>query len=78
MIAGFQEKVDNKVVAHLGNGRTVQAEMLLFAAGRMGSTDSLGLEALELESDHRGRVVRGRGARGHWHRHVAWCDYPGV
>jgi NAD(P) transhydrogenase len=31
--------------------------MLLFAAGRMGSTDSLGLETMGLESDHRGRVA---------------------
>lgn len=51
------EKTDGKVVAHLGNGRCVQAEMLLFAAGRMGSTGSLGLECLGLESDHRGRIA---------------------
>ena len=30
--------------------------MLLFAAGRMGSTGALGLEVLGLQSDHRGRV----------------------
>ena len=51
------EKVDGKVVAHIGNGRTVEAEMLLFAAGRMGSTGALGLETMGLESDHRGRVA---------------------
>lgn len=51
------EKKDGKVIAHLGNGRCVQAEMLLFAAGRMGSTASLGIEALGLKSDHRGRIA---------------------
>ena len=40
----------------LENGRQVNAEMLLFAAGRMGATDNLGLDACRLETDHRGRI----------------------
>jgi NAD(P) transhydrogenase len=40
----------------LENGRHVRAEMLLFAAGRMGATDRLNLKAVGLETDHRGRL----------------------
>ncbi|MBY6057475.1 Si-specific NAD(P)(+) transhydrogenase [Leisingera daeponensis] len=40
----------------LDNGRHVRSEMLLFAAGRMGATASLNLEATGLETDHRGRL----------------------
>jgi NAD(P) transhydrogenase len=38
------------------NGRHVRAEMLLFAAGRMGSTNALNLSAVGLKTDHRGRL----------------------
>ena len=40
----------------LANGRHVRAEMLLFAAGRMGATESLNLDAAGLKADHRGRL----------------------
>jgi NAD(P) transhydrogenase len=40
----------------LKNGRTLQAEMVLFAAGRVGATDTLNLAAAELEADSRGRL----------------------
>jgi len=41
----------------LENGRSVKTEMVLFAAGRMGSTDRLNLEACGLTCDHRGRIA---------------------
>ena len=44
------------VEVSLENGRHVRADMLLFAAGRMGATDRLGLEVVGLETDHRGRL----------------------
>ena len=44
------------VEVKLANGRQVQAEMLLFAAGRMGATQRLGLEHCGLKTDHRGRI----------------------
>ena len=53
------EKVEDKgsfVEISMANGRHVRAEMLLFAAGRMGSTQSLNLEAVGLETDSRGRL----------------------
>ncbi|NSY40482.1 Si-specific NAD(P)(+) transhydrogenase [Leisingera sp. ANG59] len=40
----------------LDNGRHVRSEMLLFAAGRMGATSALNLEAVGLKTDHRGRL----------------------
>jgi len=40
----------------MDNGRHVRAEMLLFAAGRMGATRALGLDAIGLKTDHRGRI----------------------
>ncbi|EBA14809.1 soluble pyridine nucleotide transhydrogenase [Roseobacter sp. SK209-2-6] len=50
------EDTGSHIEVTLENGRHVRAEMLLFAAGRMGATQSLGLEAAGLETDHRGRL----------------------
>ena len=50
------EDCDSHVEVALENGRHVRAEMLLFAAGRMGATQRLGLEAAGLKTDHRGRL----------------------
>ena len=44
------------VEVSLENGRNVRADMLLFAAGRMGATEKLGLDAAGLFTDHRGRL----------------------
>ncbi len=40
----------------LEGGRVVRSDMVLFAAGRMGATDPLNLDACALSCDHRGRV----------------------
>ncbi|SMC64989.1 Si-specific NAD(P)(+) transhydrogenase [Rhizobium sp. RU36D] len=40
----------------LQNGRVLTAEMVLFAAGRVGATDSINLSAAGLEADSRGRL----------------------
>lgn len=50
------EDAGKHVEVSLENGRHVRADMLLFAAGRMGATDRLGLEVVGLETDHRGRL----------------------
>ncbi|SDI99820.1 Si-specific NAD(P)(+) transhydrogenase [Lutimaribacter saemankumensis] len=50
------EDTDGHVEISLDNGRHVRAEMMLFAAGRMGATEKLGLDAVGLETDHRGRL----------------------
>ncbi|MCH2251046.1 MAG: Si-specific NAD(P)(+) transhydrogenase [Cognatishimia sp.] len=50
------EDMGEHVEVSLENGRHVRAEMLLFAAGRMGATSKLNLDAVGLETDHRGRI----------------------
>ena len=50
------EDAGTHVEVSLENGRHVRADMLLFAAGRMGATDRLGLEVVGLKTDHRGRL----------------------
>ncbi|WP_081852037.1 Si-specific NAD(P)(+) transhydrogenase [Pseudorhizobium marinum] len=51
------EKDDNgKCRIELSNGRVLQSEMVLFAAGRVGATDTLNLSAAGLEVDSRGRL----------------------
>lgn len=51
------EKLPNgKVSVTLDSGRVIQCEMLLFAAGRMGATDTLNLNAAGLSADSRGRL----------------------
>uniref|UniRef100_UPI003B516C75 Si-specific NAD(P)(+) transhydrogenase n=1 Tax=Roseovarius indicus TaxID=540747 RepID=UPI003B516C75 len=53
------EQIDDAgkhVEVSMANGRHVRAEMLLFAAGRMGATEKLNLEAVGIETDHRGRI----------------------
>ncbi|HEV7310494.1 Si-specific NAD(P)(+) transhydrogenase [Ensifer sp.] len=47
---------DGKVLLTLDNGRKITTDMVLFAAGRMGATDTLNLKAAGLEADNRGRL----------------------
>ncbi|MFD1745120.1 Si-specific NAD(P)(+) transhydrogenase [Rhizobium helianthi] len=51
-----REEGGGKCRVTLKSGRTLQAEMVLFAAGRVGATDSLNLAAAGLEADNRGRL----------------------
>ena len=51
------EKNDiGQCVVKLDSGRVVKTHMVLFAAGRVGATDSIGLENCGLEADKRGRI----------------------
>ncbi len=43
-------------VTILASGRRVRSEMLLYAAGRVGNTDSLNLECCQMAADSRGRL----------------------
>jgi NAD(P) transhydrogenase len=47
---------DGMCEIQMEGGRNIRAEMVLFAAGRMGATASLNLAACGLESDSRGRI----------------------
>ena len=54
-VSSVEDGVDYVEVS-LENGRNVRADMLLFAAGRIGATEKLGLETTGLFTDHRGRL----------------------
>jgi NAD(P) transhydrogenase len=47
---------DRGVVTTLADGRKVRTELLLYAAGRTGNVDALGLATLGIEVDKRGRL----------------------
>jgi NAD(P) transhydrogenase len=51
------EMVDDRPVALLDGGRRVRSDMLLYAAGRMGATAALNLDACGLTADNRGRLT---------------------
>lgn len=55
--ADIIKRHDNNCVVTLEDGREVRSDILLFAAGRMGATDALNLEACGLTIDHRGRLI---------------------
>ncbi|CAM5776888.1 NAD(P)(+) transhydrogenase [Labrys miyagiensis] len=48
---------NGRITTKLADGRLVSSEMLLFAAGRVGATDRLNLDAAGLKVDHRGRIT---------------------
>ncbi|MGM3189179.1 MULTISPECIES: Si-specific NAD(P)(+) transhydrogenase [Musicola] len=50
------EGVDDGVIVHLKSGKKVKADCLLYANGRTGNTENLGLENIELEADGRGQL----------------------
>ena len=59
----FNEKVtaverrDNRVITHLDSGKEIPSHTLLYATGRQGATDNLGLDKAGLEADKRGRLT---------------------
>lgn len=46
----------NRCTCHLGGGRIVSSDMVLFCAGRIGATDKLDLGKAGIEVDHRNRI----------------------
>jgi len=48
---------NGKVVTITDSGRRIVSERLLYAAGRQGNTDTLGLEALDIEVSKRGMIT---------------------
>lgn len=51
------KKVNGKVITTLVSRKIIQSDMLLYAAGRSGATDTLGLAKAGLVADKRGRVT---------------------
>lgn len=50
------ETTDSGVVLHLKSGKKVRSEVLLWANGRTGNTDGLGLESIGVQPNHRGQI----------------------
>lgn len=50
------ESVNGSAIVKMASGKQVTADLALFAAGRQGCTDQLGLDAVGLNTDSRGRI----------------------
>lgn len=50
-------RVDGTLEVTLGNGERLRPEKVIFAAGRAGNTEGLGLEEAGVQLDERGRIV---------------------
>lgn len=50
------EPLDDGVVIHLKSGKRLKTDILLWANGRTGNSQQLGLESLNIVPDHRGNV----------------------
>jgi len=48
---------DDGVVLHLKTGKVIKSDMLLWANGRTGNSQDMGLETLGIEPDHRGNIA---------------------
>ena len=55
-VESVEKDAKGRCIVHLDNGRTVKTDMVLYAAGRMGATDTIGLESCGIEPDKRGRI----------------------
>jgi NAD(P) transhydrogenase len=56
-IKAIELNAAGKPSVSLANGQVVQSEMLLYAAGRVGATDTLNLNATGITTDSRGRIA---------------------
>lgn len=50
------EPVSDGVIMHLKSGKQIKSDVMLWAAGRSGNTECLGLEAVNIEPNNRGQV----------------------
>ena len=50
------ELLEDGVVLNLKSGKALKAEYLLWANGRSGNSERLGLESIGIEADHRGNI----------------------
>jgi NAD(P) transhydrogenase len=56
-VTSVSKDASGAVLTTLADGRVVRTEMLLYAAGRVGATATLGLENCGLSTDNRGRLA---------------------
>ncbi len=50
------EAVEDGVIVHLESGKQIKTDILLWAAGRTGNSDNMGLESLGITPDSRGQI----------------------
>lgn len=55
-VVGVDRASDKSVVLQLKSGKQVRSPLLIYSAGRVGATQSLGLEQIGIEPDSRGRL----------------------
>ena len=55
-VRNIHRREDGKVSCRLQSGRNIAVDTVLFAAGRQGATEGLGLETVGIEADKRGRI----------------------
>jgi NAD(P) transhydrogenase len=55
-VVGVAKGPDHSVVVQLKSGKQIRAPLLMYSAGRVGATKSLGLERICIEPDERGRL----------------------
>ena len=51
------EGTDDGVILHLKSGKMLKTDVLLWANGRQGNTDDLGLDTIPVEANKRGQIV---------------------
>ena len=51
------ETVDDGVILHLASGKRLKTDIMLWANGRTGNSQDMGLEALGIAADHRGYLL---------------------
>jgi NAD(P) transhydrogenase len=54
---GTIERTDGELRVSMANGEVIRPEKVLFAAGRAGNTEDLGLEGARVDVDARGRIL---------------------
>jgi NAD(P) transhydrogenase len=55
-VVGVEKSADKSVILKLKSGKTIRAPLLLYSVGRVGATKGLGLEAIGIQTDERGRI----------------------
>ena len=55
-VTKIERRNNGTCIVHLDSNRAIASDMVLFAAGRVGATDHLGLDAIGVEVDHRSRI----------------------
>ena len=56
-VSKIEKRKSGTCIVSLESNRAIASDMVLFAAGRVGATEKLGLDKIGLETDHRGRLT---------------------